>query len=53
MLTILPVVQLLGVSNNNCSSVECEGIMKVQYQKISIAVGMEGFQLIELSDLVN
>ena len=40
MLTILPVAQLLCVSNYSYSFVEYEGIQKVQYQKISVTVGM-------------
>ena len=52
MLTILPMAQLICVSNYSYSFVECEGILKVQYQKVSITVGMEGFQLMKLSDLL-
>ena len=52
MLTKLPTAQLLCVSNYSYSFVECEGVLKVQYQKVSITVGMEGFQLVKLSDLL-
>ena len=34
------------------SFVDCDGILKVQYQKVSITVGMEGFELMKLSDLL-
>ena len=52
MLTKLPMAQLRCVLNYSYSFVECEGILKVQYQKVSITVGMEGFQLVKLSDLL-
>ena len=47
MLTILPITQLLCVSNYMYSFVKCEGMLKVQYQKVSITVGVEGFQVNE------
>ena len=36
------------------SFVECDGILEVQYmyQKVSITAGMEGFDLMKLSDLL-
>ena len=34
------------------SFVECDGILKVQYQKVSVTVRMEGSELIKLSDLL-
>ena len=49
MPTILPMSLLLCYS---CNFVEYEGIPKVQYQNVSITVGLEGFQLMKLSDLL-
>ena len=34
------------------SFVEYDGILKVQYQKVSITLGVEGFELMKLSDLM-
>ena len=34
------------------SFVECDGILKIQHQKVSITVSMEGFELMKLSDLL-
>ena len=52
MLNILLMSLLLCVSNYSYSFVEREGILKAQYQKVSVTVGMEGFQLMKLSDLL-
>ena len=52
MLTILPMARLLFASNYSYSIAESEGILKVQCQKVSISVGMEGFQSMKLSDLL-
>ena len=34
------------------SFVECDGILKVQCQKVSITVGMEGFEIMKLPHLL-
>ena len=52
MLTISPMSLLLCVSNYSNNFVECEGLLKVQYQKVSITVGMEGFLSVKPSDLL-
>ena len=59
MLTILPKAQLVCVANYSYSFVECEGILKVQYQTVSITVCRygrvsvnEGIRFAEITEII-
>ena len=53
MLTILPMAQLICVSNYSYSFVECEGILKYSIKRFQLLyVGTAGFWSLKVSDLL-